>query len=115
MACSTFLPDNLPELHTLLPQALPYPPIEAYEEVCRELHFRYYQLSPLEITLHFPTLLELLRHLKATGANGVTPPSTLWTPQKLRTEEQQLRQQLALAADDLLPLTYHALSIIAIK
>lgn len=115
LAVTTFLPDNLPELASLLPRALPYPELDAYESLCQRLGFRYYQLSPLLVSLSFPSLLALLQHLKATGANGVAAPSSLWTPQMLRRKEAELRAELALAVDAPLPLTYHALSLIAIK
>lgn len=115
LAVTTFLPDNLSELATLLPHALPYPDLLAYEEACQRLGFRYYQLSPLVVPLSFPSLLALLQHLKATGANGVATPSELWTPQMLRRKEVELRAELALSADAPLPLTYHALSLIAIQ
>lgn len=114
MALSTFLPQNLEELQSILPQALHYPRAEAYEEALDS--FRYKETQELQHTLYFPTLMEVLRHLKATGTNAFTHSvAGVWTPQRIREMELQMRRELQLSPEDPIPLTYRALIIIAQK
>lgn len=112
MAVTTFLPHNLLELQTILPPTLHYPEAGAYDEALSP--FRQKKITELSYTLHFPTLLMLLRHLKATGTNAFTHSvEGLWTPKRIKEMELRMRTKLQLPADAPLPLTYKALIIIA--
>lgn len=114
MALATFLPQNLSELQTILPQALHYPAAKAYEWSLEP--FRHKEMRELTYTLRFPSLMMLLRHLKATGTNAFTHSvAGIWTPQRIREMEQLMRCELQLTADAPIPLTYRALIIIAQK
>lgn len=102
---STFLPDNLHELRAVTGVGLKYLDRAEIEEAVRSAGFREVRLEEYRRTLHFPTLTELLRHLKQTGTNGITSEGP-WTAGRLRALEQEYRERLRLSSTDDLPLTY---------
>ena len=114
LALSTFLPENLSELQPILPNALHYPPLAEYQAALTP--FSHVEQRALTIELQFPSLLELLRHLKATGTNAFTQTHQgLWSRGRLLRLEEQLRQAHQLTPAEPLSLTYHPLIIIAQK
>ena len=114
LALSTFLPENLSELRPILPNALHYPPLAEYQNALTA--FSHVEQRVLTIELQFPSLLELLRHLKATGTNAFTQTHQgLWSRGRLLRLEEQLRQAHQLTPVEPLSLTYHPLIIIAQK
>lgn len=105
---STFLPDNLHELRAVSGVGLGYPSEEEIREGMVEAGLREVELRTYRRTLHFPTLTDLLRHLKRSGTNGVSTRE-VWTPGRVRTMEQHYRERLNLSSNTSLPLTYSGL------
>lgn len=114
LALSTFLPENLSELRPILPNALHYPVQAEYAAALTP--FSDVKQRALTIELQFSSLLELLRHLKATGTNAFTHTRQgLWSRGHLLRLEEELRQAHQLTSEEPLSLTYHPLIIIAQK
>lgn len=114
LALSTFLPENLSELRPILPNALHYPVQAEYAAALTP--FSDVVQRALTIELQFSSLLELLRHLKATGTNAFTHTRQgLWSRGHLLRLEEELRQAHQLTSEEPLSLTYHPLIIIAQK
>ncbi len=108
---STFGPENLREIAELTGRGLRYPDAAELAEklaVCFEPVARHEELRQLE----FPTPLDALRHLKATGVTG-TGGAARWTSGTLnRFEEGYRKFQLGNGS---FPLTYHPILYIARK
>ncbi len=114
LAVSTFLPDNLFEITPLLSESLPYPEAKDYGKALSV--FRFSEIVEESITIHFPTLYALLKHLKSTGTNALPiAQKGLLTPRRLKTMEASIRSHLGLNESELIPLTYRAIIIIAQK
>ena len=102
---STFLPENLGELSAVTGVGLDYPDSEEIERGLQRAGFRDIQLQQYRRSLYFPTLIELLRHLRNTGTNSLGSKG-LWTPRRLEAMEQAYRENLNLSQSAPLPLTY---------
>lgn len=102
---STFLPDNLGELSAVTGVGLHYPDSEEIESGLQRAGFRDIQLQQYRRSLYFPTLIELLRHLRNTGTNSLGSGGLL-TPRRLGAMEQTYRENLNLSQCASLPLTY---------
>lgn len=102
---STFLPGNLVELSAVTGVGLDYPDSEEISRSLQSAGFRDLQLQQYRRVLYFPTLIELLRHLRDTGTNSLSS-NGLWTPRRLGAMEQAYRENLNLSQSASLPLTY---------
>lgn len=108
---STFVPGNLHEVKELTGKGLTYPTAEA---VARWLSTDFHLLHQEEetIVLTFPTPLDVLRHLKATGVTATG--NGRWTKGQQDAFCRQYAEQFA-TADGRVTLTYRPLYIVAIK
>ncbi len=102
---STFLPGNLQELTAVTGAGLRYPSHRAIERAMEETGFEEIRLIEQRRTLHFPTLIRLLSHLRDTGTNSLSSGG-LWTPLRLVELERSYRHNLHLPPEAPLPLTY---------
>lgn len=102
---STFLPGNLQELTAVTGAGLRYPSRYEIERAMEETGFEEIRLVEQCRTLHFPTLIRLLSHLRDTGTNSLSTGG-LWTPCRLVELERSYRNNLHLSPEDPLPLTY---------
>lgn len=102
---STFLPENLSELSAVTGVGLDYPDSEEIRGSLESAGFRDIRLQQYQRVLYFPTLIELLRHLRDTGTNSLGSKG-LWTPRRLEAMEQTYRENLNLSQSASLPLTY---------
>ncbi len=69
IALSTFGPDNFTELQPLLPDAPRYISAEGWRKITDKL-LSHCTITEEQITLHFDSPLELLRHIHNTGVNA---------------------------------------------
>lgn len=107
LAFGTYGERNLHELRNVTGQGLTYDNLMTITRRLKESGFRDIHVEESTHTLLFPDLVSLLRHLKLTGVNAITPAVT-WTPRMLTEAESLYRQRFA-TPEGLLPLTYHAL------
>lgn len=108
---STFGQKNLQEVASVTGNTLNYLSLEELKSVLLP-HYELIHASEELITLSFPSPLEVLRHLQATGVTGIRRQQ--WTKGSLadfcRRYEDSFRQ-----ADRTVCLTYHPIYIIAKK
>lgn len=108
IAFSTFGSDNLKEIRSLTQRGLTYASFEQWQQLLHK-EFTDLQLSEEKIVLHFPSALDILRHLKHTGVNAGSrlykSPLQLQTFLKTYEERYQTEQGITL--------TYHPIYIIA--
>lgn len=107
LAVSTFAPDNMQEVAFSSGCGLQYPSPEVIGRTL-EQHYRLLHLSTGEITLTFPDPVDVLKHLKLTGVNGVN--STGWTKKDLTAFQE--RYQTVRNPDGSYPLTYRPVFIL---
>lgn len=110
LAFSTFGPDNLKEIAEVTGNTLDYRPLE---ELGSMLSFGYELVYSDESysQLHFPTPVDVLRHLKYTGVNGIS--RGIWTRKDL---SGFCRSYMAkFGSGDGCTLTYHPIYIIVKK
>ncbi len=102
LAFTTFGPDHFQAFAKTLGPSLTYFPRQVILETlapfgtCRWVHEEH-------LRLHFPSFLELLRHLKATGVNALV--TRTWTKSSL--EQLSTRYRAALRFEDDYQLDYH--------
>ena len=70
LAFSTFGLRNLHEIRTLTGNGLKYTPPEQLQEELENVGYRILHLEQEEAVLHFPTPVDVLRHLRMTGVTG---------------------------------------------
>lgn len=80
---STFGKRNLQEIRTLTGNGLEYMPIEQLEKELKASGFRILHLEEEEAVLHFPTPVDVLRHLRMTGVTGTEKQT--WSRGRLGT------------------------------
>lgn len=107
LAVSTFAPDNMQEVTSSSGYGLQYPPPEVIKSMLAK-HYRLLHLSTGEITLTFPNPVDVLKHLKLTGVNGVN--STGWTKKDLKAFQE--RYETVRNPDGSYPLTYRPVFIL---
>lgn len=112
---STFLPENLQEIHSIQPQKLNYPSEQELAQAFEELSFTHYEMQKEVIPITFHSILELLRHLKETGTNALQKNQQIWTPSKLHRLEAKIREEQNLTPEQPLTLTYQAIIATAVK
>lgn len=111
LAFSTFGRRNAQEIRTLTSDTLPYRSLDELTGALSDT-YRVVYASEEEVRLSFPSPLEVLRHLKATGVTGIR--SRAWTKGQLASFCQSYTERYA-ASDGTVPLTYHPIYIICVK
>lgn len=108
LAFSTFGTENCREIRELTGNSLTYRP---FQELFAILQARFEVLFATEetVTLHFASPLDVLRHLRLTGVNGVSSQKA-WTKADLAHFEQSYRERFG--EFNRVPLTYHPLLFI---
>ncbi len=105
-AFSTFGPENMREIKATTTQGLEYFTIEQYQTVLVP-HFATIYSHQDTITMYFPTAIDVLKHIKATGVNGAFCQH--WTKgclQEFSNNYERLKTDLGY------PLTYHPIYFI---
>lgn len=80
LALSTFAPGNLEEVAEISGQSLDYLPSDRLEGLITD-RFSILCLQEASYVLHFPTPVDVLKHLKQTGVNGTG--NRMWTKTNL--------------------------------
>lgn len=111
LAFSTFGRQNAQEIRALTSDALPYRSLEELAGALSDA-YRVVYASEEEVRLSFPSPLEVLRHLKATGVTGIR--SCTWTKAQLASFCRSYTERYA-APDGTVPLTYHPMYVICRK
>ena len=111
LALSTFGAANLREIRTLTGHGLHYPSLAEWQ-VMAPPTLEWQHLDEEEVTLWFPSPVEVLRHLKETGVTGTE--KQMWSRQRLARFTCSYQQQFS-AASGQVPLTYHRLYLIGRK
>ncbi|MDM8306560.1 malonyl-ACP O-methyltransferase BioC [Phocaeicola salanitronis] len=111
LAFSTFGRRNAQEIRALTSDALPYRSLEELAGALSDT-YRVVYASEEEVRLSFPSPLEVLRHLKATGVTGIR--SCTWTKAQLASFCRSYTERYA-ASDGTVPLTYHPMYVICRK
>ncbi len=108
LAFSTFGPENCREIRELTGNSLPY---RSYGDVLASVrtHFEVIMSSEEFAPLHFASPMDVLRHLRLTGVNGVSSQKQ-WTKSDLAHFERAYRERFG--AFERVPLTYHPLLFI---
>ena len=110
IAISTFGLDNLKEIKTLTNRGLSYYSLERWISIISEI-FEMITISQEFVPLFFETPIEVLKHLKKTGVNGLNE-NPLSPSQVVSFCENYKKQHMS---ENGLTLTYHPIYIIARK
>lgn len=111
LALATFGDRHFRELTTVSKAPLHYPVPAAFTAMAQGAGFTLLHTEDWEETLLFPTARDLLDHLRRTGVNGASARA-ISTPAQLRAFEAAYRAAHP-TEDGSLPLTYHALLLLA--
>ena len=98
------------EINTLTGRSLPYHSREALTGMLRD-HFHITSLQSETRTVHFPSVRDVLRHIRQTGVGGLG--RSRWLPGKFKAFEQQYISRFA--TDKGLPVTYASTFVVAKK
>ncbi len=111
---STFGKKNLHELSSITGNSLDY---TSFNEWQTFFHDNFSQISLFEesYTLYFPSLMQLLRHLKETGVTQIPKhrKKGYFSSMSSIIETEKIYRKLFATEDNLLPLTYNAIFIVA--
>ena len=110
LAISTFGPDNLREVKDITGSGLDYPPLERLRQMLSSAGLETVAAEEESIVLDFPSAIDVLRHLKHTGVNGIT--HTSWTPARLARFSDEYLLRFG-TSDGNVTLTYHPVYLIA--
>ncbi len=111
LAFSTFGPNNLIQIKSLCSSGLEYASLETLKEELQTCGFEILLAKEQNQELLFPTVKDVLKHIKLTGVNGAH--KRFWTP---RTFERFRREYAArYSAGSGVYLTYNPIYIIAKK
>jgi malonyl-CoA O-methyltransferase len=110
LAFATFGPGNLREIAATADTSLPYRCSDEYRDLL-DSDFQIAHVEERESTLTFPTPVDVLQHLKRTGANALVRRQ--WTRGDL-THFSELYQRL-FGSDQGVTLTFHPITLIAQK
>lgn len=91
LAVSTFGTENCREITATTGQGLDYFPLPQMAAWLRENGFEIVHLEEWSDPLRFETPVDVLRHLRLTGVNAVSP--VRWTPARLRQFETEYRER----------------------
>lgn len=111
--CGTYGTENLTELRALTSSGLTYYDRDTISTTLYDSGYRDVHLEEHTYTLHFDGLMSLLRHLKLTGVNALTPQSP-WTPDYMRRIEREYKTRYSTPSGQI-PLTFHAIIVLAQK
>ncbi len=111
---STFGERNLFELKTITNKGLYYPSFSDWELFLNK-HFSNIQIFEKNITIKFSSIFDIFRHLKATGVTLIPNNSASFLTKASILEAEKKYRQLFALNDNMLPLTYNAIFIIAYK
>ncbi|MGL4293219.1 MAG: malonyl-ACP O-methyltransferase BioC, partial [Bacteroidales bacterium] len=81
IALSSFSPENMREIKKLTGVGLTYPTVSDLKKWLKN-DYELLEMTTNEIVLHFINPAEILKHLQATGVNGIRPYK--WTPDSYR-------------------------------
>lgn len=110
LAFSTFGPENLRELRNATGIGLPYPPLDSLRAILAGSK-EVLVAREWRTTLRFDSALDVLRHLRKTGVNGLA--ECRWTPRQLNRFCAEFERSHPF--DGGVALTYHPIVIIARK
>ncbi len=91
LAFSTFLPGHFAEFKEVSGISLPYPDATTIRTTLTQNGFRSIRMDSWNETLYFKTPMDVLRYLKATGVNSVSPRP--WTPREVRQFSEAWEQR----------------------
>lgn len=111
LALATFGDRQFRELSDVTETPLHYPTPAALADMASHAGFTQLHAEDWEATLYFPSARKLLDHLRRTGVNGASKAS-ISTPSQLRAFEAAYRTSHP-TEDGALPLTYHAVLLVA--
>lgn len=111
LALASFGNRHFHELAAVANAPLHYPAPAAFADMAERAGFRMLHAEDWEETLFFPSARDLLDHLRRTGVNGASARA-ISTPAQLRAFEADYRTAHP-TADGALPLTYHAVVMVA--
>lgn len=111
LALSTFGGANLRQIRALTGHGLSYPSLTAWQAMAPPT-LTWQHLEEEEVTLWFPSPIEVLRHLKETGVTGTE--KQMWSRQRLARFTESYQQQFGTATGQV-PLTYHPIYLILKK
>jgi len=106
-ALSLYGQRNCCEIAQATGETLRYPTIEALATAATEASLEIVDMAEETLTLTFPSIRQLLRHLKQTGVNALNR-----TPATANTAALRLRRHYPLLPDGSAPLTYHPIYIV---
>ena len=107
IALSTFGAQNMQEIKKITGISLPYPDIRKYVNI----HFQILHYEEHLISIQFKTPMDVLKHLKNTGVNGIQ--RTHWGVKQLHDFQEKYEQFYKTESG--VCLTYHPVYIIAQK
>ena len=110
LAVALYGPDNFLEIRTLTGRGLPYLSLAELRALMAR-HFQILATREDREPLYFANPLDLLRHLRNTGVNALTPPG--WTRGKLSRFCAEYQSNFGSAKG--VRLTYHPLYLVARK
>ena len=113
LAFSTFGPENLLEIATLTGRSLSYPTLQELIALLTDNHFSILLSMEERMQLTFSDPLDVLRHLRETGVNGLKA-ERLWNRKCLEKFSRDYRENFC-QQDEQYPLSYHPIWIIAEK
>lgn len=111
LAVSTFGPENMKEIKQITHKSLPYIPLETIIHSLKDVYDIIYS-SEEKLTLRFESPVDVLKHLKKTGVNGIS--SEVWTKGRLNEFSENYRKQFTDSTNGI-PLTYNPIYIICRK
>ncbi len=112
LAFTTFGPQNLREVRQLTGRGLEYPPVGQWEEMLTQEGYQLLGKKEGLRALPFPTPLDVLKHLKATGVTATGNGAPPWSRTRLQEFQGQYRERFSLP-DGQVSLTYHPVLILA--
>lgn len=113
LAFSTFGPGNLLEIANLTGRSLSYFTLQELIALLTDKHFSILLSQEERMQLAFSDPLDVLRHLRETGVNGLKAGS-IWNRHSMEKFSRDYRENFA-QKDGLYPLSYHPIWIIAEK
>ena len=112
LAFTTFGPQNLQEVRQLTGRGLEYPAAEQWKEMLVQEGYEPLCLKEELRALPFPTPLDVLKHLKATGVTATGDGTPPWSRARLQEFQREYRKRFSLP-DGQVTLTYHPVLILA--
>ncbi len=112
LAFTTFGPENLREIRQLTGRGLEYPTLEQWREMLVQEGYQTLRLAQGLHTLPFPSPLDVLGHLKATGVTATGDGTPPWSRTSLLDFQKRYQEHFSLP-DGQVSLTYHPVLVLA--